>query len=177
MRVLIVYASAHGSTADVARFIADIWKSRGIHTDVAAVGSGPPFAGYDAYALGSAIHSGLWLPEMAAFVRHSREVLANKPVYLWLNCLRVLEPEGYAYVTNNYLPNMLDHKLSFRKIGLFAGKIDLKTIREDEVWTLTFRYDGRENLDRLAGDYRDWDKIRDWAEQVAADLETACKRR
>jgi menaquinone-dependent protoporphyrinogen oxidase len=177
MRALTVYASAHGSTAEVARFIADIWRKCGIDTDVAAVGTGPSFAGYDAYVLGSAIHNGLWLPEMAALVRHQRELLARKPVYLWLNCLRAIEPDGYAYVTNNYLPNILDRKLSFRKIGLFAGKIDLATINEDERWTLTFRYDGRENLDRLAGDFRDWEKIRDWAEQAAADLKPSSNRR
>lgn len=177
MRVLTVYASAHGSTAEVARFIADVWQKCGVQTNVAAVGTAPTLAGYDAYALGSAIHNGLWLPEMAAFVRHWHEQLAGKPVYLWLNCLRAIEPGGYAYVTNNYLPNLLGRDLSFRKVGIFAGKIDLATINEDERWTLTFRYDGRENLDRLAGDFRDWATIRDWAEQVAADLETFSNRR
>jgi len=172
MRVLAVYASAHGSTGEVAGFIADIWRKRGIATDVAPVGSAPRNAGYDAYALGSPIHSGLWLPEMAAFARHSSELFVGKPVYLWLNCLRVIEPDGYAYVTNNYLPNIVGRNLPFRKIGVFAGKIELATIKEDERWTLTFRYDGRESVSRLAGDYRDWEKIREWAEQVAADLES-----
>lgn len=176
MRLLTAYASAHGSTAEVARFIADIWRKRGVDTHVAAIGSAPSLAAYHACALGSPIHSGLWLPEMATFVRRSRELLAKKPVYLWLNCLRVLEPAGYAYVTNNYLPNILDRKLAFRKIGVFAGKIDLATINEDERWTLTFRYDGREDLDRLAGDFRDWKKIGDWAEQVAADLKMLSNR-
>ena len=176
MHVLAVYASPHGSTAEVARFIADVWKKRGIETDVSAVGSAPAVGTYEACALGSAIHNGLWLPEMAAFVRRSREMLATKPVYLWLNCLRVIEPEGYAYVTNNYLPNILERSLSFRKIGVFAGKIDLASINENERWTLTFRYDGRENLDRLAGDFRDWDGIRNWAEQVADDLEITVSR-
>lgn len=177
MRLLTIYASAHGSTAEVARFVGDIWRKRDIETDVAAAGSAPTLSEYDAYALGSPIHSGLWLPEMATFVRRSSELLAAKPVYLWLNCLRVLEPEGYAYVTNNYLPNILRRSLSFRKIGIFSGKIDLTTINEDELWTLTFRYDGRKNLERLASDHRDWDKIHDWAEQVAADMETLSKPR
>jgi menaquinone-dependent protoporphyrinogen oxidase len=170
MRVLTVYASAHGSTAEVARYIADVWLKRGIETDVAAVGSVQSVEGYDAYALGSAIHNGLWLPEMATFVRRSREALSGKPVYLWLNCLRVMERDGYAYVTNNYLPNILNRRLSFRKIGVFAGKIDLASINEDEVWTLTFRYDGSKTPAKLAGDYRDWERIRAWAEQVADDL-------
>ena len=91
--------------------------------------------------------------------------------------LASLEPNGYAYVTNNYLPNMLDRRLSFRKIGLFAGKIDLATINEDELWTLTFRYDGSKTPEMMTGDYRDWKLIRAWAEQVAVDLEATISRR
>jgi menaquinone-dependent protoporphyrinogen oxidase len=177
MRVLNVYSSAHGSTAEIATFIADAWRERGIDNVVAAVGSVRSIEGYDAYALGSAVHNGLWLPDMAHFFRRSLPQLSGKPVYLWLNCLRVIEPNGYAYVTNNYLPNMLDRRLSFRKIGLFAGKIDLATINEDELWTLTFRYDGSKTLEMLAGDYRDWKLIRAWADQVAADLEATISRR
>jgi menaquinone-dependent protoporphyrinogen oxidase len=170
MRVLTVYASAHGSTAEVAHFIADGWRKRGIDTTVATVSSVQSLPAYDAYALGSAIHNGLWLPEMAGFARRSRRELSGKPVYLWLNCLRVMEPDGYAYVSNNYLPNMLDRKLTFRKIGLFAGKVDLATINEDELWTLTFRYDGSKTAATMAGDHRDWKLIRAWAEEVADDL-------
>lgn len=59
MRVLNVYSSAHGSTAEVATFIADVWHERGIETVVAAVGSVQSVEGYDAYALGSAVHNGL----------------------------------------------------------------------------------------------------------------------
>ena len=170
MRILTVYASAHGSTAEVGRFIADVWKGRGIDPTVAAVGSVQSLEGYDAYALGSAIHSGLWLPEMATFVRRSRAALSGRPVFLWLNCLRAIEPGGYAYVTNNYLPNMLSGTLSFRRIGIFAGKVDMTTINPDEAWTLTFRYDGSRDPSTLGGDHRDWNAIRAWAEQIADDL-------
>lgn len=177
MRVLTLYASAHGSTAEVARFIAQAWRERSIDNAVVAVESAPSVEGFDAYVLGSAVHHGLWLPEMASFVRRSRKALAGKPVYLWLNCLRVLEPEGYAYVTNHYLPNVLDSKLSFRKIGLFAGKIDLATINQDEIWTLTFRYDGSRPPASMSGDHRNWKAIRAWADQVADDLEATTGRR
>lgn len=175
MRILSVYASAHGSTAEVARFIAGVWKGRSIDPAVADVGSIEALAGYDAYALGSAVHSGLWLPEMANFARRSRAVLSGKPVFLWLTCLRATEPGGYAYVTNNYLPNILSSTLSFRQIGIFAGKIDMATINQEEAWTLSFRYDGSRHASTLAGDHRDWNAIRAWAEQVADDLEGVCR--
>ena len=170
MRILSVYASAHGSTAEVARFIADVWRGRGIDPEVADVGSVHSLEGYNAYALGSAIHNGLWLPEMATFVRRSRAALSGRLAFLWLTCLRAIEPGGYAYVTNNYLPNMLSGSLSFHRIGIFAGRIDMATISQDEAWTLTFRYDGSRDASTLGGDHRDWSAIRAWAEQVADDL-------
>ena len=170
MRILSVYASAHGSTAEVARFMASVWNGRGMDPTVEDVGTIQTPAGYDAYALGSAVHSGLWLPEMANFARRCRAALSGKPVYLWLTCLRAVEPGGYAYVTNNYLPNLLSRTLSFRRIGIFAGKIDTATLNQDEAWTLTFRYDGSKGASTLAGDHRDWNAIRAWSEQIADDL-------
>jgi menaquinone-dependent protoporphyrinogen oxidase len=170
MRVLTVYGSVHGSTAEVAHFVANTLRERGIETDATAAKLAEQVEGYDAFILGSAVHNGLWLPEMATFVRRSRKVLSDRPVYLWLTCLRAIEPGGYAYVTNNYLPNLLSRTLSFRKIGIFAGKVDMATIDQDEAWTLTFRYDGGSDAFSLVGDYRNWESIRAWAEQVADDL-------
>ena len=171
MRVLIVYASAHGSTGEVARVIAGMWRTRGIDNVVADVGSAPSLEGYDAYVLGSAVHNGMWLPGMAHFVGRSLRPLSGRPVYLWLNCLRVLEPNGHAYVTDYYLPQMLDGSLAFRKIGVFPGSIDRAMISQNELWLLTFRYDGDKPPSKMAGDFRDWPRIRAWADEVAADLE------
>ena len=42
MRILAVYASAHGSTAEVGRYIADVLQARGIETAVTAAESAPP---------------------------------------------------------------------------------------------------------------------------------------
>lgn len=170
MRVLIVYASVHGSTAEVARFIVDALQAGGIAADAAAANPAPPVEGYAAVILGSAVHNGLWLPDMAAFVRRSQATLSNRPVYLWLNCMRAIERDGYAYVSNNYLPNLRSNALAFRKIGIFAGKVDMSTINQDEAWTLTFNYDGASDPFALAGDHRDWNSIRAWTEQVADDL-------
>jgi len=170
MRILSIYASAHGSTAEVARFMGEVWQQRGLEALVTGVGAVRSIEGHDAYVLASAVHNGLWLPEMATFVRRSRGVLSDKRVYLCLTCLRAIEPGGYAYVTNNYLPNLLSRTLSFRRIGIFAGKIDMTTINQDEAWTLAFRYDGSSDASGLAGDHRDWNAIRAWAEAVGDDL-------
>jgi len=78
--------------------------------------------------------------------------LSGRPVYLWLNCLRVLEPNGHAYVTDYYLPQMLDGTPAFRKIGVFPGSIDRAMISQNELWLLTFRYDGGKPPSQMAGE-------------------------
>jgi menaquinone-dependent protoporphyrinogen oxidase len=170
MRVLIAYASAHGSTAGMARFVGDVLRSRGLETVVADSASLASVDGYDACIVGSAVHHGLWLPEMAAFVRRCGAALSGKPTFLWLACVRPLEQGGFAYVTDNYLPNLLPRKLTFRRIAIFAGELDAARLDPQDTWTLAFRYDGPTAPIRLLGDHRDWPAIRAWAEQVADDL-------
>jgi menaquinone-dependent protoporphyrinogen oxidase len=170
MRVLVAYASTYGSTTEVARFIGDTVGSRGSEVTVADASSPVADDGYDAFILGSAVRHGTWLPEMEAFVRRSRAAMYGKPAFLWLTCLRVLEPGGHAYATDNYLPTLLTRELPFRSIGLFAGKLDAALLDRQEAWTFTFRYDGPGSFVALAGDHRNWAAIRAWAEQVADDL-------
>jgi menaquinone-dependent protoporphyrinogen oxidase len=170
MRVLVACASAHGSTTEVAGTVGDAVRSRGHEVTVADASSQIAGDDYDAFILGSAVRHGTWLPEMAGCVRRLRVAMQGKPAFLWLTCLRVLEPGGHAYVSDNYLPNLLTGALPFRRIGIFAGKLDAALLNRQEAWTFTFRYDGPGSSIALAGDHREWAAIRAWAEQVADDL-------
>jgi menaquinone-dependent protoporphyrinogen oxidase len=170
MRALIAYASAHGSTAQVAHVIAGVVGRQGIAHDVAAAGAVQAGAHYDAYVLGSAVRNGLWLPEMASLARRLRGELANTPFYLWLNCLRVVEEGGFLHVMQNYVPAMLAGLPKPRRVAVFGGRFDSAQLKPDESWILSFRYDGADLPARLAGDHRDWSAIEAWANEVAAAL-------
>lgn len=81
MRILVGYASAHGSTAEIAHRIAGALQHPGWTVDVVEVQKIADPGAYDAVVLGSAIHDQEWLPEATEFVHHHQDVLRARPVW------------------------------------------------------------------------------------------------
>lgn len=83
MVVLVGYASAHGSTRQVAEQIASRLRDRGHLVDLRPMDEvGNPGA-YDAAVLGSAIHGGSWLEGATAFIDRGLGALTGRPVWLF----------------------------------------------------------------------------------------------
>lgn len=167
MDILVAYASSHGSTAEVAEFIGRKLQEHNHKVTVADVNSVRIIGRYDLVILGTAIHTGTWLPEMADFVTRFQDNLADKPVYLWVSCIRVLEPHGFEHVLEYYMADDLMEKLNLQDVTVFAGKLDLQNVDWNERWTLSARYDGSTWPGSFDGDFRDWDKIRVWCDKIA----------
>ena len=83
MRVLVVHASAHGSTAEIGSRVAESLAKSGPDVDVRAVVDVASLAGYDATILGSAVHDGAWLPEAHEFLREHKATMAKRPTWLF----------------------------------------------------------------------------------------------
>ncbi len=83
MKVVVAYASDHGSTKGVAGEIADRLTAAGMLVDLNPIDELDAIEGYDAVVLGSAIHNRAWLPQAAAFVQAHRGELAVRPVWLF----------------------------------------------------------------------------------------------
>ncbi|URN11515.1 flavodoxin domain-containing protein [Streptomyces radiopugnans] len=77
MTVLVGYASAHGSTREIAERIAARLAERGVEAETASLDAVGDAGGYDAYVLGSAVHGMAWLPEATGFVHTHRELLVS----------------------------------------------------------------------------------------------------
>ncbi|GGV40752.1 flavodoxin [Actinomadura cremea] len=174
MNVLIAYASVHGSTASIAHRIGEVLAEHGERADVRPMDElddGEPQGDvhtHDAFVLGSAVHEMTWLPAATGFVSRNRDALARRPVWLfsvgmpaalrepWRRLapkeekditeplLRLLDPEGHRLFSGVIRPEHLPHsgRLMFKALG--------------------FRY----------GDYRDWDDVRRWADEIARRLAT-----
>lgn len=82
-RVLVAYATAHGSTREIAERIAARLTGSGLRTDCTSVTEVDDVHGYDAFVVGSAIHNQAWLPEAIRFVRHHARVLGARPTWLF----------------------------------------------------------------------------------------------
>jgi menaquinone-dependent protoporphyrinogen oxidase len=172
MNILIAYASAHGSTAAVGQEIGRIFEECGLNITVANIKQVRSVRDYDVLVLGSAIHSGAWLPEMTAFFRAFQTDLVSKPIYLWVSCIRVLEQFGEEHVLEFYLDKEILNPLSIRNIAVFPGRLNLEATDWNERWTLAARYDGSTWPSSFDGDFRDWEKIRTWSKSIATELQS-----
>ncbi len=173
MKVLIAYASAHGSTAEVAEFIGHVLSERGLSVTAASADTLSNIKGYDVIVLGTAIHAGTWLPAMTDFVSRFADELAQRSVFMWVNCIRVMEQYGEEHVMEHYMVHELLRKINPKSVTAFAGKLDLQSVDWNERWTLAARYDGMTWPSSFDGDFRNWDEIRTWAHQIADTLKTA----
>jgi menaquinone-dependent protoporphyrinogen oxidase len=192
--VLVVYATKSGSTADVARFIADILTKAGVQVTVEPVHAAENIEAYDAVFIGSPIINGKCMPEVKQFVSTHNPSLRQRIVAYFITCMRL------SQVTDDILPDVpifvdpmfgnarpksemtlpekvhpvamyLNAILSMAKdikpvsISFFRGALDYSTV--GFIMTLLFKIMAR--VDGLEpGDYRNWEAIQLWTENTYA---------
>ena len=83
MPVLVVYATKHGATQEIAERVAQTMAAAGQQAQARPVTAAGDLTGYDAFVVGSAVYMGHWQKEAVEFVRHNRAVLAGRPVWLF----------------------------------------------------------------------------------------------
>ena len=158
MRTLIVYASKHGSTREIAERIGATLRSAGDKTQVAPVSAAPDPLEFDTVIVGSAVYMGHWMKEAVEFVRLNRAKLAERPV--WLFSSGPVGPKS--------LPEAVDIAafrpfLDIRDHRTFPGALDAKRLTLGErimVKAVKAPY----------GDYRIWDDVDTWTKDIAGSL-------
>lgn len=170
MKILVAYASAHGSTKEVAQFIGRVLATFNADVTVANVEDVQSVDDYDAYVLGSAIHAGLWLQPMLTFFDRFEYKLAEKPMYFWVSCIRSVEEDGRQHALKYYFDYHLLENYRVRDYAVLSGKLDTSAITRQEQWYLAANYDGKLTTGNFRNDYRDWTAISAWANHIAVDL-------
>lgn len=174
MKVLVAYASRHGATAGIAARIADRLRTNGIDAQSIEVGRVSTLQGYDGFVFGSAAYMYRWLKEAAAFTRRHREVLASKPLWLFSS-----GPVGTDLVDENgrdiceaSRPKEfaeLESTLSLRGSKVFVGAWDPEAEPVGLAGRLKLMPAARASMP--SGDFRDWDAIDAWADDIALALQ------
>jgi menaquinone-dependent protoporphyrinogen oxidase len=173
MRVLVSYASRHGSTRGIAERIGERLSAAGLSVDVRPVGK-IDLSGYDAVVLGSALYMFHWMGEGRSFAKKNRGALAGKPVWLFSSGPfgdRKVDKEGRD-VLEVAGPKELDELrawLNPRDHKVFWGAWDSANKPIGFVERLTMAMPAARNS-FPSGDYRDWPAIEAWADGIAAAL-------
>ena len=161
MSVLVAYASKHGSTEEIARFIADRLRERGIETDAAPVQDVSDLSGVEAVVLGSAVYLGSWMKEAPEFVDRHLSALRSIPVWLFS-----VGPLGTEIQDEEEQPKQLGElreKLRPRDHRVFFGVLDRGKLGFGERMMV-------KAVKAPDGDFRNWDEIRAWSDGIATEL-------
>ena len=160
MKVLVSAASKHGATAGIADAIGSTLMTRGFAVMVKEPGHVEEVHTFDAIVVGSAVYAGHWMKPAIELTERFAERFPGKPVWLFSSGplgdppKPTEDPVDVAEVMK--LTGARGHRV-------FSGKLDKAMLSFPEraiVGALRAPY----------GDFRDWEEIRSWAEEIADSL-------
>lgn len=185
-KILVVYATNAGSTADVAKAIAEELERDGTPVEVRPVQEVSSVEGYTAVVIGAPMIMG-WHRAARRFVRQHRPALSRVPVAYCFTALSLTQTpettvdgvplyvdpqlaqpprrpgrlslrERYA-TTTRYLRPVLRPAPAVKpvSVGFFAGKLEYFRLNLLQMIVALVLAGGK------AGDFRHWEAIRAWA--------------
>ena len=159
-KVLVSYATWYGSTIEVAQEIAKVLINRGEVVDTVCAKEVTNISEYKSVVLGSSVHMGRCNSEMLKFARRFQVTLNQKNTAFFISCLSMKDDtEESREIAFSYL-DPIRTLVQPGKEAFFAGKVDFSKMNFIEVFVM-------KNIIKAAeGDYRNWDAIRKWAQQV-----------
>lgn len=167
-KVLVVYATKYGATAEIAERIAQELRTIGIEVDFASADKAGDPAGYAAVVLGSAVYAGSWRKEAASYLEANEAALAGRPTWLFSSG-PTGEGDAVELMKGWRFPEALQpiaDRIQPRDIAFFHGEIDTKKLNLAEKVLV-------KGIKAPTGDFRDWDAIEAWAGGITQALQTA----
>lgn len=170
MRVLVAYATADGSTAEVAERVGARLRDGGHDVTVGSAGSAPSVGRFDAVVIGSAVHSRQWLEEATMFVDHNWAALRARPVWTFSVGMPDALPRAVRKLARTEETGIVA-ELGVEPAGhrLFSGVVGPSQFPVGS--RIFFRL-----LGGHYGDYRDWGAIDSWATEIAGRLAAQADR-
>ena len=156
--VLIAYATKHGSTHEVAEFVAAHLADIGVEAHTLPAHRVRSLDEYAAVVLGAPLYMGRWHRDARVFLRRFRTELTSRPLAVF--ALGPLEDDSQHWdEARDQLYRTLAHQPGVEPVtvGLFGGAIVPETLH------VPFSH-------IPAGDLRDWDAIREWTDRLPEAL-------
>jgi len=165
MEVLVTYASKMGSTQEIAEAIGRELETCGMQVTVAPCAENVSPKEFDGVIIGGAIYTRRWVKSATKYLKRHKDSLDRHRTWLFHSgpCGEEAREEQVR------APKAVERVIG--SIGLsapvtFGGRLDqAHAIGPVSRWMAA---DGP-----LSGDFRDWDRIRAWASDIARQLDPA----
>jgi menaquinone-dependent protoporphyrinogen oxidase len=168
MKVLVAYATCHGSTRCVAEHLAERLRAVGHEAKAYATADVHRVSSYEVAVLGSAVHNRAWLTDGVDFLTRFNTELADRPVWLFSVGMPAALPRRLQGRALREEESVISAKLApmvrARGHRLFSGAI------ERDHLSLTGRL-GLRVMGARYGDFTDWQQVDAWASEIATELE------
>jgi menaquinone-dependent protoporphyrinogen oxidase len=162
MRVLVTWGSKRGGTAGIARILADQLRVHGVDALAAGVDEVRSIRGFDSVIIGGAIYANRWPASLRWFVsRHARE-LRRVPVWFFSSGPLDDSADRSAIPPTRQVA-VLGERIGVRGHETFGGRLE----------SGAKGFPASAMARKKAGDWRNEDRVRAWADRVAAELPTA----
>jgi menaquinone-dependent protoporphyrinogen oxidase len=164
-KVLVVYASKYGATAEIAEQVGEGLKKAGLEVEVLPAEKVKDLAEYGAVVLGSAVYAGQWRKEASDFLQGNEQALKEMPVWLFSSG-PTGEGDPVETMKGWRFPEALQPVADLigpRDMAFFMGEIDMKKLNLPERMIIMA-------MKAPSGDFRDWETIESWAGGIAGEL-------
>jgi menaquinone-dependent protoporphyrinogen oxidase len=158
-RVLVAYATKHGSAAEISAVIVEVLREAGLDAEARPAPEVRSLRGYDAVVVGSGLYSATWLRDANRFVRAHRAALRKLPVWLFSSGPLDRSADFDDIPMTPHVAEAVGD-LPFRGHRTFGGRLvpDAPEVAAGIIAT------------HRTGDFRDFDAIGAWAREIAAAL-------
>lgn len=166
MRALVAYGTRSGCTAGIAEKIGETLSEKGFVVRVAPVEEAGSPDDYDVAVIGSGVRAGSWHSHALSWVKHNADALKDMPVAFY-TCGLVITDSSKLDEVRGYTSALIEETgVKPVDIGLFAGWNEPKAFSLIERGVMKV-------MKAPQGDFRDWNVISLWAEDLVPKLSEA----
>jgi menaquinone-dependent protoporphyrinogen oxidase len=176
-KVLIAYSTWAGATHDIADEIARIFRSKSYKVDVINANQNIDIEDFDVIVIGTSIHAGKTGRSFRNLIKNNLNVLNKKITAIFVVCANmIVDSKENRSETMTWLEQAIGKYKDFEpeSIGLFGGA----TITSgDEFRKLNYfikkiiRAMNKKMIEDYGkSDFRDWDSIRTWTEDLINNI-------
>ncbi|AEE46346.1 flavodoxin domain-containing protein [Cellulomonas fimi] len=160
MKILMTVASRHGGTREIGEVVAQTLRDAGHDVDETSPDDVEHVTGYDAVVIGSAVYVGRLAASVRDLVERQGAHLRSMPVWLFWSG-PVGDPPMPPTVPDDV--DVVAEHAGARETRCFVGRIERSELNLNERALVAL-------VRAETGDYRDFEDVRSWADELVQRL-------